>query len=170
MHFKQLGQFDYKPILNEIVNAPLWNWLALRSYAGHTDDIVLRYQSVVGLKQPQDFFSDLECVDYFTQTLFPNTMQQIHRTFADKQLGRIVIAKLAPGQEIKPHTDEGLYSDSTDRYHMAVVTNPECIITSGGFNQQIGRGEIWWINNHQTHSAHNHGTTNRIHIIVDTYK
>jgi Aspartyl/Asparaginyl beta-hydroxylase len=170
MKVQLIGTFGYQPILNELANANLWNWLNLRKQAGHGEDIILRYQRVEGLNSPKHFFDTIECVDYFTQCFFPKTMDIIKYKFKDKKLGRIVFAKLKPGEEVKEHTDEGRYSENTDRYHLVVVTNPEAIMTTGNFNQHMGRGEIWWFNNHIPHSARNLGTTNRIHLIVDTIK
>ena len=169
-NFKPIGTFDYQPILNELINAPYWNWLNLRSYAGHGEDIVLRYQSVEGLHNPQHFFDSMNCVDYFIQLLFPNTMKLVKDTFPNKQIGRIVFAQMKPGGEIKPHVDEGRYSDNTDRYHFVIVTNPSVIFTSGDEQYHMSRGTIHWFNNHINHSVANNGTTNRIHLIVDTIK
>jgi len=88
----------------------------------------------------------------------------------NRPLGRIVIAKLKPSESIQPHVDEGYYSNNTDRYHLVVATNPEVQMTSGDETLHMKRGEIWWFNNHITHSVTNAGTTNRLHIIVDTLK
>jgi hypothetical protein len=169
-NFRHTGTFDYQPILSEIVANPAWNWLNLRSYAGHTRDIILRYQSVETNKTIKDFYTNPLCVDYFVQSYFPKTMQLIRNHVGDKSIGRIVIAELTPGQQVAPHIDEGFYSDNTDRHHFVVSTNVECVMMSGNEHQHMPRGTIWWFNNHVTHSADNKGTTTRIHVIVDTYK
>ena len=168
-NFQHIGTFDYKIVLNEVVANPIWNWLNLRQYAGHGKDIVLRYQSVETNLHPMDLYSVLECVDFFSQSMFPKTMQLIKETFPDEEIGRIVIANLAPGEEVKPHRDEGLYSDTTDRYHFVVTTNPDVVSTSGDEQLHMSRGDIYWFNNHIEHSVKNTGTTNRIHLIVDLY-
>jgi aspartyl/asparaginyl beta-hydroxylase (cupin superfamily) len=96
-------------------------------------------------------------------------MQLINEQFPDDEIGRIVIANLAPGEQVMPHRDQGLYSDITDRYHFVVTTNPDVVFTSGDEQEHMPRGNIYWFNNHIEHSVINQGTTNRIHLIVDLY-
>lgn len=168
-NFKKIGEFDYHRVLNELGNKPLWNWLNLRKLANHGDDIILRYQPVQGVMHPMTIMSSLECVDYFTQSLFPKTMELVNQTF-EQPIGRVVFARLNPGDKISEHTDEGQYSESTDRFHFVLTTNPEVIMSSGNETHHIDPGEIWWFNNHIDHSVVNNGTTSRIHLIVDTLK
>ena len=47
-NFRKIADFEYKDLFTEIANKPLWNWLNLRGYVGHSDDIILRYQTVQG--------------------------------------------------------------------------------------------------------------------------
>lgn len=168
-NFRKVGTFDYQPIFNEVANTPLWNWLNLRKLAGHSDDIILRYQILHGRRPIRELMSDMRCVDYIVQEMFPKTMALIEQTF-DRPIGRVVFAKLPPNTKIQPHIDEGTYSENTDRHHFVVTTNPDVIFHSGDEQFHMPRGEIYWFNNHVTHSVENMGTTNRIHLIVDTLK
>jgi hypothetical protein len=168
-NFKLLGTFDPQLILKEAETNPLWNWLTLRSYAGHTDDIILRYQSVETSRKISDFFDSLICVDYFSQALCPAALTLIN-TAIQRPIGRIVLARMNPGNKIPQHTDEGAYSDATDRIHFVLSTNPAVEFYSGGEQQHMAAGEIWWFNNHMPHRVENMGTTPRIHLIVDTFK
>jgi hypothetical protein len=167
-NFKHIGQFDYQPILAEVATSPLWNWLNFRKVAGHEDDLILRYQSIEGHRPIQSIMTDLRCVDYIVAGLFPKTMSLIKSTFKDP-IGRIVFARLPAGAKIAEHTDEGLYSETTNRHHFVVTTNSDVWFQSGDERHQMQRGNIYWFNNHIPHKVENLGDTPRIHLIVDTY-
>ena len=166
-NFRLIGTFDYQPILGEVANSPFWNWLNFRKVAGHSDDIILRYQSIEGLKPISSIMTDFQCVDYMVQALFPKTMQLVRETF-DRPIGRIVFARMSANSQIPLHTDEGLYSECTNRHHFVVSTNRGVWFTSGEERHQMERGSIYWFNNHVPHTVENAGTTARIHLIVDT--
>jgi len=174
MSFKFIGSFDHEPILEELKNATLWNWLRIRKSNGlkhnAVDDIVLRFQSVEGQHELNEYFDRMECVDYFPKFYFPKTSKVIHE-FADRSvIGRIVIAKLKSGGVIDTHIDEGKYCAAHDRFHFVVSTNPDVFFLCNGHQKHLEAGKVWWIDNKSPHSVHNHGSSDRIHIVVDIKK
>ena len=173
--FKQVGTFNPTPIVKEIEKTGLWNWMNIRRKNLKTDhaqveDIILRYQKVTYPMSVQDFYEDIECVDYFVQDYFPETLIAIARAFPYSKVGRVVIAKLKAGAHVTPHKDEGKYCKLHDRYHLSVITNDKVFVTSNNETMHMPVGTIWWFDNKQVHEVKNLGMQDRVHIIVDILK
>jgi len=172
--FKLIGEFNAAPVLKELQNCTFWNWLNLRKAEGlnhkSVDDIVLRFQTIQGLHSRAFYFDEMECVDYFPQYYLPNTMKAVKEFAEDRDIGRILVAKLKPSSEIAKHIDEGLYCLNHDRFHMVVKTNFSVCFECEGIYQHMQEGEIWWFDNKAQHSVVNAGDSSRIHLIVDIKK
>lgn len=92
------------------------------------------------------------------------------KAFAEKRhasLQRVVIARLFPFGQVKPHADSGLYWKMRDRYHLVLEAKEGSIFISGGERQKFVEGEIWWFNNHVEHEVVNDSPHQRTHIIFD---
>ncbi len=75
---------------------------------------------------------------------------------------RVGLAKLLPGEEIKPHRD---YDPTFScRYHIAIKTNPKAIFN--GIHIPAD-GHIWFANTGATHWVKNEGNEPRIHLIIN---
>ena len=94
-------------------------------------------------------------------------MQLARRVAEGRKMGRVVLAKLKPYGRIEPHIDEGGYCAAFDRIHCVLTTNPNVVFSSGGELQHLRAGEIWQLNNKNTHGVTNAGGTERVHLIVD---
>jgi aspartyl/asparaginyl beta-hydroxylase (cupin superfamily) len=57
-----------------------------------------------------------------------------------------------------------------DRFHFVVSTNPDVFFLCNGHPKHLEAGKVWWIDNKSPHSVHNHGSSDRIHIVVDIKK
>lgn len=80
---------------------------------------------------------------------------------------RVVLVKLKKNTMIYPHKDNGDSLSYNKRTHIAVITNPNVTFTVGGEIKYLKEGEIWEINNQQTHSVENNSDEDRIHFIID---
>jgi len=174
-NFRLIGNFDPKPVEEELRKSQFWDWLNLRRNdpsLKHTavKDIVLRFQSVMYDSTYQSFYDGLKCEDYFSQRYHPKTMNVIYDEFPVHLLGRVMVANLKPGGVIDYHIDEGNYAKKHDRYHMVVTSNDDVTFTSGNESCHMNPGEIWWFNNQALHYVANQGNEDRIHIIVDVWK
>lgn len=85
-------------------------------------------------------------------------------------LARVRFAAMAPGFEIKPHTDY----DPTyiTRFHLPIVTNEKCRLFAEQNGNTIEKhmpadGRVYFLNTGVKHWAVNHGETWRIHILID---
>jgi Aspartyl/Asparaginyl beta-hydroxylase len=89
----------------------------------------------------------------------------IHRA-GGLQLGRVLIVSLRSGGVITPHSDEGVYADYYERFHIALKSE-DCHFYCGDESVQMKTGELWWFNHKETHQVKNLGTEDRLHLIID---
>lgn len=84
------------------------------------------------------------------------------------EIKRANLVKLLAGKSIKEHIDKGDFLSKLHRLHIPVITNSKCEFHIEDDIRILGYGEIWDINNTgKRHSVHNHGTTDRVHLILD---
>lgn len=84
------------------------------------------------------------------------------------EVKRANLVKLLAGKSIKEHIDKGEFLSKLHRLHIPVITNSQCEFHIEGDIRVLGYGEIWDINNTgKRHSVHNHGGTDRVHLIID---
>jgi hypothetical protein len=80
---------------------------------------------------------------------------------------RVLLVKLKKQSMIEPHVDNTDSLETCKRTHIALITNPEVIFKVGGEEKYMQEGEIWEINNQNTHSVENNSDLDRIHFIMD---
>jgi quercetin dioxygenase-like cupin family protein len=80
---------------------------------------------------------------------------------------RVLLVKLKKRCSITPHVDSGDSLSSCKRTHIAIITNPNVIFTVGDETKNMMEGDIWEINNQNTHSVDNNSDEDRIHFIID---
>lgn len=81
------------------------------------------------------------------------------------ELGRVVIAKLAPGKTIRPHVDGGV--EGFSRYQIALQSDAGCLFRAGDETAEFREGEAWWFRNDLEHEVVNGSDADRIVVIVD---
>lgn len=164
------------PIRIELTAQPLaWGKSPRVTFPGSphqaTEDIILRGP----IKQPGDTLMDLynrvECEDYDAAEIFPNTIKLaklLAVMVADSYdaLGRVILTKLPPGTMIEPHRDEGDVPAFYKRYHL-VIEGDRSVFICGGDTMVLQPGELWEIDVREMHSVANHGSDDRIHLIMD---
>lgn len=90
-------------------------------------------------------------------------------------MARALVVNLAPGGTVEMHRDEGIYAQSTERFHYVIETNPEAVSTQLDDEERketihFPVGTIWWFNKDDDHGFVNTGKTNRVHLIFDAWK
>ena len=81
--------------------------------------------------------------------------------------GKIVVACLPPGKEIKSHYDFGGYYKFHNRIHVPLCTMPNVTMLSAGQSFHMDVGKIYLFQNLEVHSAHNASDVDRLHLILD---
>ena len=92
-----------------------------------------------------------------------NLMRRVNGT----QLGRVIITRLAPGQTIPEHIDQGAPAEFFTRYQLVLQSQPGSLVYSGGEVVLFSSGEVWWLDNRAPHSVVNNSADDRIVVIVD---
>ena len=87
-----------------------------------------------------------------------------------KPIARAMIIRLKAGGVIKPHIDQGEYAEATDRYHLALTTNPRAWLKIGEETHHLRAGEVCGFNKHVLHEGANEGSEARDHMVVDFFK
>lgn len=78
------------------------------------------------------------------------------------------LLRLGPNSSIKEHTDLDLgIDDGEARVHLPILTNDSTTFRLEGNRVPMRAGQAWYLNLNLRHRAENHGTTPRIHLVVD---
>jgi hypothetical protein len=81
---------------------------------------------------------------------------------------RCLLAMLPGGAMIAPHIDQADYFSKTIRLHLPVITHPQAWMYCAGFSYRMLPGEIWALNNSNTHAVWNASNElPRTHLICD---
>jgi hypothetical protein len=72
---------------------------------------------------------------------------------------------------MRPKSCLSIHADPTRRYHMALITNPDCYIVGvsggeGSFHQIPADGVLYEMDAHRTHTAMNSGNKDRFHLVI----
>jgi len=134
-----------------------WDVIPLRGPAGATHTILM-----IAITPATREFADtpmLEACPYFRDVI---------SSFRAEVQG-VRLLRLTPGSRINEHTDHGCTgADGVLRLHIPVVTNPDVIFTLNGTRVVMEAGSAWYLALGGPHSVANNGSTDRVHMIVDT--
>jgi len=83
-------------------------------------------------------------------------------------LGRVVVSVLAPKSLMTPHKDVGPFAQKHLRFHIPLVTNPQCTLYAGNMQAHIPVGLLTWLDVLELHWAANWAPTgSRSHLIFE---
>ena len=173
-NFLQIGTADTLPLLHALTLQPdLWNAVPVRTtYPGsaHRDasDILLRFNRLDA--DAEAMFAEHEVSNLPPLAALPQARPLIFdlmRRVEGERLGRVVITRLPPGGEIKPHADEGDYAAYYSRYHVMLQNPSDSWFRCGGEDLYMAPGTVWWFNSGLPHAVYNRGDADRITMIVD---
>jgi hypothetical protein len=78
------------------------------------------------------------------------------------------LMRLKAGAEIKPHSDPGLSLESGQaRLHLPIQTSDRIVFKVDHQVMPMRAGELWYFNAELEHEVHNHGSEDRINLVVD---
>lgn len=170
-NFQLVGQVDVFPLMHQLQRHPeLWNENDLRTThpgSAHTQasDIWVWFNDVTA-----DVANDIQTRPYRAWDVLPAVrplVLDLMRRVDGTQLGRVIITKLPPGAEITPHVDQGAPATFYRRYQIALKSLPGSLFHIADETVSFRDGEVWWINNRETHSVVNNSADDRIVVIVD---
>ncbi len=164
---------DVGPLLHAITLHPeLWNENTLRTQHPGTahadvDDIWVWFNDTDDQSAVPD---DKEVIPYPAWEKLPQIRPLVYdlaRRVEGVRLGRVIITRLPPGKRITAHVDGGAPADYYTRYQIVLQCLPGCIFNAGDESASFRAGEVWYIDNKQTHSVVNGSADDRIVVIVD---
>lgn len=82
---------------------------------------------------------------------------------------RVMLARMAPGGEIKPHRDANAAAKWPHKIHVPLLTNDKVTFFIEGTGYHLPEGEAAEVNNMGVHAVKNDGATDRIHLIFEYY-
>lgn len=133
-----------------------WSVLPLRCKAGATHPIMM------AVSDPSA--SAFEATPWLTRAPY---LQEVLSAFTCPLLS-VRLMRLDPGSRIKPHSDHDLDAAlGQARLHVPVTSNPDVAFWLNGAQVHMQPGEAWYLRLSDTHSIENHGTTARVHLVID---
>lgn len=138
---------------NQADYAGEWTSIALRSASGSETDILAH----PGAQAFRDTPLLTSCA-YFAEVL----------ASFQCQLESVRLLSLAPGSEIKEHSDpQTAYEYGVFRLHVPVQSGGDVSFTVDGCELDMKPGDCWYASFHLPHSVRNNGSTHRIHLVID---
>lgn len=89
--------------------------------------------------------------------------------YANGMFPRVMLARMAPGGEIKPHRDANAAAKWPHKVHVPLQTNDRVTFFVDGVGYRLPEGEAVEVNNMGVHAVKNDGDTDRIHLIFEYY-
>jgi hypothetical protein len=84
------------------------------------------------------------------------------------QIKNLMFYAMLPGGDIPPHRDMvGNVGMGGLRLHIPIVTNDKVNFVVDRKKVVMGVGELWALDTSYTHSVSNHGSENRVHLVMD---
>lgn len=185
-----LGNVNVANVLLELKNNPqLWNEHTHRTQDPASphhglDDIWVRYQHPDRIKSGEHLKTMNEphesvwypCINYLPSIKI--LAHQIMHMVNGERLGGILITRIPPGKECKPHTDVGSWHAAYyDKYAVQLECAPDYLYRTGqvaepeqafhfeGEHFCARQGDLYWFNNQEKHWVPNNSTVDRVTLI-----
>ena len=132
-----------------------------------TRHIVFRF--IEGNRDPRRFYSN-PIWDVWQRFLMP-VMDAAVRPYQFRQpvFPKVMLARLAAGGVVDPHTDGQGSNLYTHKVHVPIQTNDRAWIDVGDQRFHLSPGLAYELNNLAPHGAENGGAIDRIHLILEVY-
>ena len=90
-------------------------------------------------------------------------------SYAHGVFPRVMLARMPPGGEIKPHQDTNVAARWPHKIHVPLTTNDRVAFWIDGVAYHLPVGEAFEVNNMAVHAVRNDGDSDRIHLIFEYY-
>lgn len=82
------------------------------------------------------------------------------------ELGGVLITRIPPGKECKPHTDPGWHARRYEKYGVQITSAPSQMFCFDNVSLETRPGDVFWFDNSHTHWVTNPTPYERITMIV----
>jgi mannose-6-phosphate isomerase-like protein (cupin superfamily) len=150
----QIGPDDWRCHFNADYHDGGWTGIALRAVGGESSRL---YPGPI---------ATASCADTPLLGRCPNLRGALERFHCPLQSVRLL--RLAGGSHIREHRDYGLcFEDGMARLHIPLLTSDAVEFYLDGERVVMHAGECWYLNFNLPHRVQNHGSSHRIHLVVD---
>lgn len=177
-HLLPLGQIDTTQALLQIKQNPqLWDqhrertWFPESPHYG-VNDIWVRGRDWKHLNQDWREFYDApyDSVWHPPAAVLPAVKEicfQLMALTRGEKLGVVLVTRIPPGGQVKPHNDAGSYnSDCFEKYCVQLASHPEQAFCYEDGSYSAMPGEVYWFRNTVPHWVVNPTPVERISLIV----
>lgn len=154
-------------------NVHLFDEFSARRESGpvHADmtDIWVRYGDLTEMLETGDFSEIADEHDSIWLKDLPAIKRlcfEVMTLVDGERLGGVLITKIPPGGEIKPHRDSGWHAEYYDKYYIPIVNKTSAVF---GFDEGLiypDEGDVWAFDNSYQHWVVNGSGTDRIALII----
>lgn len=173
-NFQKFTNIDISTLRSQLeANPQLWDENSERKGGVHAamSDIWLRFRPKNELISVESYAEQHIPIWYQSADILTDAKKialDMIAYFRAVQLGGVLITKIPPGGEIKPHDDKGRWHPEffNTKVYIPIQSNGQCINTCEGDEVNMVTGEVWVFDNLKTHSVRNEGNTDRITLII----
>jgi quercetin dioxygenase-like cupin family protein len=138
---------------------------------GGVSDIWVRYRDFAQFDgDPVAFHSgEHESVWYPCIAQIPaawSLARKVRRLSGKQRLGGVLITRIPPGGEVKPHIDRGWHAESHEKYIVQVKGGDRQAFCFEGEELRANDGDVYWFRNDRSHWVTNESDRERISLIV----
>jgi len=95
-----------------------------------------------------------------------NVCKELMSYLSGEKLGGVLITKLPPKGEIKPHFDEGWHAKEYDKYYLPILNEKGATFNFDCCSVDPKEGDIYAFRNDKTHWVNNNSNSDRIAMII----
>lgn len=168
--------WDVSALQKQLAEHPeLWNQHAHRtgSYGPHSqvDDIWVRYRDFAEFDGNFATFHSgphasvwYPCIAHIPAAW--SLARRVKRMAGAKEIAGVLLTRIPPGGEVKPHVDRGWHAESTQKYIVQIHGNQEQAFCFDGEELRADPGDVYWFRNDRTHWVNNPSSEARVSLIV----
>ena len=154
--------------LDALIDTPWTEHFVRQNYEG--DWSVLPLRCTKGATHPiMQIYSDPNATVYEDTPLLARSpyFQEVLASLRCP-LQAVRLMRLTPGSIIKEHHDNDLEAESGHaRLHIPIATNRYVDFRLNGVRVVLDPGSVWYLRLSDPHSVANHGSADRVHLVVD---
>ena len=168
---------DVMPLAKQLAACPEeWNRHTMRTIAyeesphKQVSDIWVRYNAWENFKgDPQAFNGPHDAVWYPVVSKLPaawKLARYVVMHVGGNRLGGVLITRIPPGGEVKPHSDHGWHAEFYEKFAVQVAGNEKQAFCFDDCELRPVTGDLYTFNNQFTHWVKNESDVDRITMIV----
>ncbi|HSV90929.1 MAG TPA: aspartyl/asparaginyl beta-hydroxylase domain-containing protein [Nitrospiraceae bacterium] len=131
---------------------------ALRKEYPHPNEVVVHF---VGEPHESVWYSAIDLLPNLRTLIF-----DLMRHFEAERLGGVLITRIPPGGEVKPHIDHGWHATTYEKIAVQLKSAPGQTFCYDDGAFECAPGTVYSFNNNETHWVSNGSTVERITCIV----